>query len=1085
MTNETVTKVDDSQSAVNATDAGVQMMAQSASGLWQSLDQYNQSPEFLARAENEFLSSPHSVDSDGSDAEGGVARRDFLKLMGASLAMATASGCIRRPAQTIVPTLKAARDAIPGEPNWYASVWTDGLDSAGVWVKSFDGRPIKMEGNPAHPLTLGGLPARAHAEILSLYDPERLRTPRRNLLNVDRTNLESVSETLEAIDAEMVKALGAGGVAVVMSPTTGPATRALIAEFERATGARVVVASALATGGEGRALGLAEGAAPRLRLDKARYVVSVDCDFLGTYQNPTAQTKGWSKAHKPGPEQARLVAFESMMTVTGLNADDRFRIKPSLHRHVVLGLLHDVGLVRAKSSSISGELAQALKAYSDVSGQLGLSAEQWKEVADGLWAARGSGAVLVGGLAAASDDQDLVFAAAALLNQILGSDVVDLSSRLRGAEAQPADLISLTRAMSEDKIQTVILHGVNPAYDLPAELGFLSALRKVKTVFSTDNFMTESARQAHWIVPSGFGAENWGDAELVDGVVSIQQPTIMPLYATRSFEETLMAWMKGLKKGSARVQESETFLQYLRSYYQAEVYPKSGRSWGTFDEFWSRFLREGALATGAAPRARGAASAERILRAHSAAPKQARSGYELVLYSTVQLGDGRYANVPWLQELPDPVTKVVWDNYVSVSPATARKEGLVDGQLIELKVGAELVKVPAHVQPGLHDDVLALAVGYGRTHAGNVGDKIGVNAFRLAQVRGEKFVFSGLQVEMKKTKEKTKLAHTQDHHSMEGRQIAVETTKTAFLGNPSSGIHKHKVFSIWPEHQYTKHKWALAVDLNSCTGCSACVIACQSENNIPTVGKRYVLEGREMHWIRIDRYYKGSPESPDAVVQPMMCQHCENAPCETVCPVLATVHNEEGLNDMVYNRCVGTRYCSNNCPYKVRRFNWFNYMKNRPETLNKAYNPDVTVRPRGVMEKCTFCVQRIRHATSKAKVEKRTLEDGDIKTACQQSCPADAITFGDLNNPESQVAKLFKDKRGYGVLEEWNTQPRVRYLSRVRNADRAVAAHGYGHGDEKHDKKSDQAPGKSPEKAKDGHSHGSVGAGAEGKGVEA
>jgi molybdopterin-containing oxidoreductase family iron-sulfur binding subunit len=421
--------------------------------------------------------------------------------------------------------------------------------------------------------------------------------------------------------------------------------------------------------------------------------------------------------------------------------------------------------------------------------------------------------------------------------------------------------------------------------------------------------------------------------------------------------------------------------------------------------------------------------------------RQAKTGYELVLYPTVQLAHGAYANVAWLQELPDAVSKVVWDNYLSVSPATARKENLKEGSVVELKVGGKTVKAPVHIQPGLHDDVIAMAVGYGRTGAGKVADGIGIDAFQFASLKGGAAQFSGLAASLTKTSDKYHLACTQGHHVMEGRQIVAETTNAAYQKDPGSGIHRHKVFSIWPDHQYTKHKWAMSIDLNACTGCSACVIACQSENNIPVVGKKYVMEGREMHWIRIDRYYKGNPENPEGVFMPLTCQQCETAPCETVCPVIATAHNDEGLNDMVYNRCVGTRYCSNNCPYKVRRFNWFNYSK-REMPLHMALNPEVTVRSRGVMEKCTFCVHRIRAKTMELKVKGEAYKDGDVKTACQQTCPTDAIIFGDLNDASSAVAKLFQDQRTYALLEDINTQPRVRYMSHVRNAEREVAAHG-------------------------------------------
>jgi molybdopterin-containing oxidoreductase family iron-sulfur binding subunit len=397
--------------------------------------------------------------------------------------------------------------------------------------------------------------------------------------------------------------------------------------------------------------------------------------------------------------------------------------------------------------------------------------------------------------------------------------------------------------------------------------------------------------------------------------------------------------------------------------------------------------------------------------------------------------------------MPDPITKIIWDNYVMVSLATAEKNNLKEASVVELTVGDQKMELPVHIQPGLHDEVLAVAVGYGRTRAGKVGNGIGQNSYTLISAQGKEVRFAGLPATFKKLSKKYELACTQGHHSMEGRNIVAEATLKDYLKKPDAGTQKAHVWSIWSGHQYNGHKWAMAVDLNSCTGCSACVISCQSENNIPVVGKKYVLEGREMHWIRVDRYYTGDPANAEAVFQPIMCQHCDNAPCETVCPVLATVHSDEGLNDMVYNRCVGTRYCSNNCPYKVRRFNWFNYAKLIEKPMHMALNPSVGVRVRGVMEKCSFCVQRIQDAKTVARNEKRKLKDGDVKTACQTGCPSEGIIFGDMNDPESEVAKIFKSEpRAYALLEEWHAAPSVRYMTKIRNNYNETTGDHKGHG---------------------------------------
>jgi Fe-S-cluster-containing dehydrogenase component len=431
-------------------------------------------------------------------------------------------------------------------------------------------------------------------------------------------------------------------------------------------------------------------------------------------------------------------------------------------------------------------------------------------------------------------------------------------------------------------------------------------------------------------------------------------------------------------------------------------------------------------------------------------PGQRQTGFELVLYQKVGIGDGRMANVPWLQELPDPVTKLVWDNYACFSLRDAKQLKIKEGQYVALTVGSQKVEVPAHIQPGQADGVVGLAIGYGRNGAGRVADGVGVNAFALAGWANGRAVTSGLPVKVEVRAKRIEMSGTQGHHTMEGRQLVVEEALKDHVKNPGGSIHRHKMFSMWSEHEYKGHKWGMVIDLNTCTGCSACVIACQSENNIPTVGRRYVIEGREMHWLRIDRYYVGSPEDPDVVHQPLPCMHCDNAPCETVCPVAATTHSDEGTNDMIYNRCVGTRYCSNNCPYKVRRFNWFDYTEVvAPRHL--ALNPEVTVRHRGVMEKCTFCIHRIKSAKSAAKIEDRRLKDGDVKTACQQGCPANCITFGDLNDPESAVRKAFDSKKSYELLEELNTKPAVRYQVKVRNTDHLKGGKKH-HGADKDDK---------------------------------
>lgn len=1014
---------------------------------WLSLDQYRGDAEFAKRAESEFMSSP-LANEDGKD---GVARREFLKLMGASIAMAT-TACVRRPVQHIIPYAQAPKEVIPGIPNFYTSTWFDGYEGYGLLVKTLEGRPVKLEGNPEHPMNLGSLPARTHAEILNLYDPDRLTHPVRNLLNKERTNRETISAKWEDLDPVVVEQLQKGDVAILSTSLPSPSGRAIISDFSRSFGqARWVTYDTLPADPVREAQNRCYGqpVLPRYRLDLAKMIVSVDADLLGTYIAPAAFMKQWSRFRKPGPEMGRMVMFESTVSLTGLNADDRYRIKPSQQIDVVLGLANAVVKASGGAAAVPGG-AGVLRGYEDVAARLGLKAEEFNKIARQLWETRGRSLIVAGGLPTYTAEAIELQIAVNLLNTILGNDGQTIDTDRAPFETlsgSSAALVSLIDEMKAGRVRTLIVHNINPVYALPPEMGFLEAMRKVEMVIYTGNRNDETGKFAHYVLPHGTTLESWGDYELQSGLVSVQQPTIRPLHDTRAFEESLLTWTRTVG-GPPRAKAAADWYEYVRAVWRTEIYPRAGGS-RSYDDFWLTVLQQGVVDL---DRDRTRTNASRAFSADvlKFKDRKPRTGYELVLYPTPQIADGTYANVAWLQELPDPVTKIVWDNYVMISLSTARKENLSEGDLVDVQVGERALRLPIHIQPGMHDEVLAIAVGYGRADGGKVARQVGANAYHLAGFVNGQPVYSGLAVTMKKAGGNYRLVSTQDHHVMEGRQIVVETTHQAFQNDPGAGIHRHQVFSIWPEHQYTKRKWGMAIDLNVCTGCSACVIACQTENNVPVVGKKYVMEGREMHWLRIDRYYKGTPEAPEAVFQPMLCQHCETAPCETVCPVIATVHNEEGLNDMVYNRCVGTRYCSNNCPYKVRRFNWFNYAK-REAPMHMALNPDVTVRARGVMEKCTFCVHRIRAATTVGQQPASGVSGRPLQTACQQTCPTEAIVFGDLNDKESAVYKLFQEKRTYALLEELNTQPRVRYMTRIRNADRAAVDHHAptdGHGDD-------------------------------------
>ncbi|PWU15285.1 MAG: molybdopterin oxidoreductase [Bdellovibrio sp.] len=997
-------------------------------------------------ATGEFSSTPLK-----EGAEDGWARREFMKLMGASLALST-TACVRRPVQKIVPYNKQPEEVTFGVDNFYTSTWFDGSEGFGLLIKTREGRPLKVEGNPRFPLNAHGLSPRALAHILSLYDPDRLREPLRNIQNKEkgkeRANHDSVATKWDAADEEVVASLKKGGVALLTGSLPSPATRAVIADFLQGFPGQHYEWDPLSVEDVRRAQELCYGhdLVPSYRINRARLIVSVDSDFLGTWLTPTTFQRQFAEGRRDANRMNKLVAFDSNYSVTGANADVRVKIKPSLQLDVVMGLAFEI-IVKKQATRWAGnsQLAQVLQPFADAAQRLGVEAHVWSRLADELIQYKGESLVIAGGLPAQTAQGIELQSAVNLLNSALENDgvTVDYRRPFKGLAGAHSSLEHLIESMEKGEVTTLIVHRANPVYASPLSARFLAALKKVPMVVSTSDRNDETAKFADFVLPDSHPMESWGDAEFVEGLFAIQQPTIRPLFDTRSFQFSLMSWAYLAEKGPERLRKFENFYDYLKNYWKTEVFPRYGKG-KSFVDFWEQALQtgmvgepsEGVSEAGKGSSVIGAVRDVKLEALSGIKRTDSPQGYELVLYPTKALYDGSLANVSWLQELPDPVTKITWDNYLCVSVNTAKKENLVDEGLAELKVGELALKLPVHVQPGLHDGVLAVAVGYGRTDAGSVGNHVGVNVYPLAGVSGElkgRPIFSGRSATVTRLRGKYPLAMTQDHHSMEGRKIVVEATLKEYLKNPAVHNHKHHVWSIWGGHAYNGNKWAMAVDLNTCTGCNACVVACQSENNIPVVGKKYVIQGREMHWMRIDRYYVGEPDNAEVVFQPVMCQQCTNAPCETVCPVLATTHSSDGLNDMTYNRCVGTRYCSNNCPYKVRRFNWFSFNGNIEKPLHLALNPDVTVRDRGVMEKCTFCVQRIKAKRIQVKLEGRGLKDGDIQTACQQSCPSSAIMFGDINDPNSRVSQWFKEARAYSLLEEFGADPSVRYLTKIRN----------------------------------------------------
>lgn len=983
---------------------------------WKSLEELAQKQQPL---KGEFASPP-------LDREGHVARREFLQLMGASLALG-ASGCFRRPTEKIVPYVNRPPDVLPGEPNFYASSYFDGMEGLSILVKTQDGRPIKIEGHKEANLLNGqGLSPSAHGHLLSLYDPDRIKNPKKNLFNDKKTNKETINITYEKLDEEVVREFQKGRLALLTSRIPSPSTQRLIKDFKSIFPLTHYTWDPLSleTLADAQKESYGTALVPSYNFDKIRFIFSLNCDFLGTFLSPVEFQKQFAKTRRPSSDMSRLVVLESLMSLTGANADERHRLRPSDNLPAIMALAFYVN--KKLGGKLPSHTLALIKTYRKAWQTLPIRESKWEEWAGELTRHRGHSVILFGGLGSESSQARSVYTMVSFLNSILGNDGQTINYRqpYTGPFGRYGDMKKLIKSLNSGHVKRLLIHKVNPLYSYSEREELLLALKKAELVVYTGDRVDETGFYSHYVVPDSHSLEKWGDWEFKKGVFSVSQPTIRPLYKTRSFEDSLIFWMKKARPMS--LPGRDNFYQYVKGYWESRF--------GT--RFWNRFLEKGFVGSEAALTGPARVFNQKAFSQLKPYKSFSENLYQLALYETSGLKQGHLANVSWLQEFPDPVTKICWDNYICVSPATALKEGLGEGEVLKLRAGDRELKAPVHIQPGQSDGLLGLALGYGRSLCGKVGESVGVNAWALASIEKTGAVFSGLPIAFQKTKEKIPLANVQGHHSMEGRDIILETTLPEFLHDPASGIHKgHKSVSLWSGHEYKGHKWGMTIDLNTCNGCGSCVLACQSENNIPVVGKKYVLEGREMHWIRVDRYYKGPVENPKALHQPIVCMHCDNAPCETVCPVMATVHSDEGTNDMIYNRCVGTRYCSNNCPYKVRRFNWFNYAKNIQTPLDMALNPEVTVRSRGVMEKCTFCIQRVKAGKGRAKREGRKLQDGDIQTACQQSCPASAIVFGDLNDSDSQVHSRFSAPNSYALLDDMlNTKPAVKYQTKIRNS---------------------------------------------------
>lgn len=935
----------------------------------------------------------------------GISRRTFLEVLGYSSVALTLTGC-RAPQQTIVPYLKQPVEFTPGVASWFASVCGGCSAGCGTLVKVRDGRPIKLEGNPDHPLSSGGLCALSHGMVFGLYDPDRLRQP----------FIGAQPATWEQVDQQVIAKLNAikssgGKVRVVTPPLASPTSRQTIQAFlSQFSDGKHVTYEAVSNDAIRQAHLRSHGlpGIPSYRFDKAKLVVSFAADFLGAWIAPVHFTRSYAKARslQDGQrEMLRHVQFESTMSLTGSNADKRIKLSPREEPSALLYLAK--AIAPDKFPAVEMKVSAATR-------------EELDAIVRELLAKRGESIVVCG-----TNDPDSQYLVNFINDALDNYDkTLDLSSASALEQSRDADTVELVRQMNAGEIAAVIVSGVNPAYDYFDSKSFTDGLAKVPLKVSLNASLEETSALADYVCPQSHFLEAWDDSEPLRGTFSINQPTIAPIFQTRAYQESLMRWSG----------ESRSFYDVLKQTWREKLFPLQ-KLHATFDQFWDTTLQKGVFVTDSptpSPVTFKIDDLPETVARFSSSPGSS-DDLSLVLYEKTSLRDGRFANNPWLQELPDPITKITWDNYACVSQRFAEKRQLQEGRVVRVSNGKMMADLPVHIQPGQHDDVVAIALGYGRTKGGKAGSNVGVNAYPFVAFANNSFRYSQPQVTLEPTAATVEFAQTQIKDSQEERPLVRELALAEFVAGMEE--HEESHASLWSAHDYPEHKWAIAVDLNACTGCNACVISCQGENNIPVVGKDEVRRRREMHWIRIDRYFEGDRENPRVNYQPLMCAQCDNASCESVCPVLATVHSSEGLNMQVYNRCVGTRYCENNCPYKVRRFNWFNY-GHEDAVANLALNPDVTVRSRGVMEKCTFCVQRIEEAKITARNEGRPINDGEIQPACQQSCPANAIIFGDLRDVKSRVAQMKQSGRNYTLLDELNVRPAVSYLAKVRNDEK-------------------------------------------------
>jgi molybdopterin-containing oxidoreductase family iron-sulfur binding subunit len=986
------------RSALDLPALRARLASQPGQQYWRSLEELADSEEFQTLLHNEFREqAPDVLDP--------VGRRTFMKLMGASLALAGVSACTKQPSETVFPYVKAPEYIVPGEPLYFATAMPlDGIGT-GLLVESHMGRPTKIEGNPEHPASLGATDVLAQASILGLYDPERSQVVR--LLGEVQTWRNVATAVGPLLAAQQAK--GGAGLRIlsgtVTSPTVGRLMQELLAKYPQATWHRYEPVGrdslhAATRAAFGRPLDV------QYRFDQADRILSLDADFLGAGPGMVRYVKDYSKRRKVevgGGDMNRLYVVETALTNTGSRADHRAALRPAEVAEFALGVARGLGLpVRAP---VGMEAHQALLAA----------------VVKDLQAHKGRSVVVAGDW-----QPPVVHQLAAAINTALGADgatVVYTEPVAVAPVDQAQSMRDLVTAMNAGQVELLVMLDVNPVYDAPVDLGFTAALDKVATRIHHGLYYDETGLLSHWHLPATYYLEDWGDVRAFDGTATVQQPLIAPLYDGKG-TAAVLATLLGQPDATSHDLVQATWKTSLT---------------GDFTAAWRKVVHDGVVAGTALPAVQpNWISAPGDWSAQLPPPgERPAEAIDVVFRPDSSLYDGRFANNGWLQEVPKHITRVTWDNPALIAPATAERLGLDVGMLVDVTLDGRTLQVPVWIQPGQAADTITLNLGFGRERAGTVGNGVGFNTYAL---RTSAKPWSAADASLVSLGRHYKLACTQDHHSMHGRDLVRVGTLEQFREDPKfAHTTDQGKYSMFPGFKYEGHAWGMTVDVGACVGCNACILACQSENNIPVVGKDQVSRGREMQWIRVDRYYEGDLDNPQTVMQPVFCMHCEQAPCEVVCPVNATVHDGEGINAMVYNRCVGTRYCSNNCPYKVRRFNFTLYNDPQSDVHKMVFNPDVTVRSRGVMEKCTYCIQRINHVRITSRRENRPIVDGEIQTACQQVCPADALVFGDINDQAAVVTKNKQDPRSYSLLNDLGTLPRTTYLAGVRNPNPELA----------------------------------------------